>query len=350
MADDPNNKKNIDDSKQSLNDFNAALKESIDLSKQLAKAVSSLSPSLGLSESMNKKLVKGVNEYKDALSDTLKLSNKVAAGRAKTKEIEDKIAILNKKHKTFADENEKSFGRRGRFILKQKDLQKEILALEEKELKRRDDIAAADGRIDEINQKIARQREIADSVISTTGKKAALDKIKLLKEQLKEEQETITVSETLSKNADKIIAQKQKEKDKVDQTIEAYKAIEKSYEDQIKNAEILLEKQKEQSIISKLTSGDINKFSQGIKEATALLSPLVAAFNAIKKFAFGISDQVTKLQKGLVLSRDEAYGVRKEFNNIAIASGDIAINTNRLIEANAALGKQLGFNSKFTLT
>jgi hypothetical protein len=56
MADELNNKKNIDDSAKSLSDFNSALRESLDLSKQLAKAVSSLSPSLGLSESKNKQL------------------------------------------------------------------------------------------------------------------------------------------------------------------------------------------------------------------------------------------------------------------------------------------------------
>ena len=57
---------------------------------------------------------------------------------------------------------------------------------------------------------------------------------------------------------------------------------------------------------------------------------------------------MTKLQKGLVLSREEAYNVRQEFNDIAVASGDAAINTTRLVEANAELGKQLGFASKFT--
>ena len=348
MADFDDNSRNIDNSREALNNYNESLRESIDLSKQLVRAVNALPSSLGLSESMNKKLVKGANEYKDALGETLRLSNKVAAGRAKTKDIEDQIAALTAKQKKFTEENEASFGRRGRFIIKQRDLQREILALEEKEIERRQKIADADLRIDIINQKINRQREIANSVISSTAKEHALDQIKLLQAQLKEENNNIRIQDTLFKQGEKTLNQKKSEKETVNKSIEAYKAIIKAYEEQIEGNETLLEQQKKQSILGKLRSNDISTFNEGIREALQLFSPLTAAFKIAKDFAFGISEQVTKLQKGLVLSREEAYELRDSFNNIAVSSDDIAVNTNRLIEANAALGKQLGFNSKFT--
>jgi hypothetical protein len=348
MADFDNNSKNINDSREALDNYNESLRESIDLSKQLVRAVNALPSSLGLSESMNKKLIKGVNEYKESLGETLRLSNKVAAGRAKAKDIEDQIAILAAKQEKFAKENEASFGRRGRFTIKQRDLQREILALEDKEIERKQKIADADARIDTINQEINRQREIANSVISPTAKKTALDQLKLLQNQIKEEKNNIRIQDTLSTQSEKLLNQKKSEKETVDKSIETYKAIIKAYEEQIKGNETLLKQQKEQTLLGKLRSKDIETFNDGLREGAAFLSQFSGAFELVKKFAFGISEQVTKLQKGLVLSREEAYELRDSFNNIAVSSDDIAVNTNRLIEANAALGKQLGFNSRFT--
>jgi hypothetical protein len=49
-----------------------------------------------------------------------------------------------------------------------------------------------------------------------------------------------------------------------------------------------------------------------------------------------------------MLSSDEAYQVRSEFNELATASGNVLITTNALVASNAALGKQLGFNARFS--
>jgi hypothetical protein len=347
MADELNNKKNIDDSAKSLNDFNSALRESLDLSKQLAKAVSSLSPSLKLDEGLNKKLVRQANEYNEALKDTLKLSDKVAKGKIKEGEIAEQLKTLQEQYNKLVDKNKSSFENNGRFIKKQRDLKREIAALEEKEIKRRNEIAEADNRIDQLNEQIAQHMRTAESARGST-RDQALNQIKLAKDQIKEEERTIRLQESFSKNADKIIAQKQKEKDKVDQTINAYKAIKKTQEDQIKNAEALLEAQrKQQSTIYaiKKIAGDIkDKFVA----AFTPLSILTTGFELFKKAAFTTSENVTKIQKGLALSKDEAYEVRSSFNAIAIASDDIAVNEARIVEANAALGRQLGFNSRFT--
>jgi hypothetical protein len=347
MADDLNNKKNIDDSARSLSDFNSALRESIDLSKQLAKAVGSLSPSLDLNESLNKKLVKGANEYNIALSDTLKLSAKVAKGKVKEQEVQDQINTLQEKYTKFITNNNSILSNRGKTLKAQKDLAKEIAALEEKEIKRRNDIAAADSRIDQLNEQIAQHTRTANAARGQT-RDHALNQIRLAKAQRKEEEQTIKLQESFSKNSDRIIAQKQKEKEKIDTTINAYKEIKKAYEDQIKNAEILAEANRKNSAWYKLTKGDLKEQSQAFKEILGFLGGIGAAFKPILDFAFKVSNQANQLQKNLVLSQGEAYALRQDFNDMAVASGDVAVNTQRLVEANLALGKQLGFNSKFT--
>jgi hypothetical protein len=349
MAEDfEQNSKDINDSNKSLSDFNNALKESINLSKQLSKLVETLPTSLRFSAVANNNLVKTTNEYRKALEDTDKISRKVAAGKAKEAEVQNHINNLQEKFQNYLYQNEASFKETGRFLLKQKSLKDEIAQLEKDEIKRRDEIIAADLRIDTIQQQIAQQQELAATVISQTGKKNATDRIKQLKEQLKDEYETIKVSEILNKNTERLISQKAKEKQQVDGIITAHKTLVEQYEEEIENAEALLKAQKESTILGKLQSKDAATFGQGLKEAAAAAGPLVAIFDALKKFAFAVSDQVTKLQKNLVLSRDEAYDLRQDFNNIAVASGDAAVNTARLVEANIELGKQLGFSSKFS--
>jgi hypothetical protein len=349
MAEDfEQNKKDINDSNKSLSDFNNALKESINLSKQLSKLVETLPTSLRFSAAANNNLVKTTNEYRKALEDTDKISRRVAAGKAKEAEVQNHINNLQEKFQNYLYQNESSFKETGRFLLKQKSLKEEIAQLEKDEVRRRDDIIAADLRIDTIQQQIAQQQELAATVISQTGKKNATDRIKQLKEQLKDEYETIKVSEILSKNTEKLISQKAKEKQQVDGIITTHKTLVEQYEEEIKNAEALLKAQKESTILGKLQSKDAATFGQGLKEAAAAAGPLVVIFDAIKKFAFAISDQTTKLQKNLILSQDEARDLRQDFNDIAVASGDIAVNTARLVEANIELGKQLGFSSKFS--
>jgi hypothetical protein len=349
MAEDfEQNSKDINDSVKSLDTFNTALKESINLSKQLSKLVETLPTSLRFSAAANNNLVKTANEYRKALEDTDKISRRIATGKVKEEEVQEHLNNLQKKYRKYIEENEASFKSTGRFLLKQKSLKDEIAQLEKDEIKRRDDILAADYRIDAIQQQIAQQQELAATVISQTGKKNATDRIKQLKEQLKDEYETINVSETLSKNNERLISQKAKEKQQVDGIITSHENLVKQYKKELKEAEGLKRALKESTVFGKLQSENIDTFAKGIKDATTFMGPLLVIFDAIKKFAFAISDQTTQLQKNLVLSQDEARDLRQDFNSIAVASGDVAVNTARLVEANIELGKQLGFSSKFT--
>lgn len=328
--------------------LNAALRESIDLSNQLAKSVKSLSDNFRLSAASNEKLVKDIGNYKQLLSDTEKISNRISKGRVQDKEIESHITKLGEGYKAYIDANASSFARNGRFLVKQRDIQKEITKEEEKQVKIQNAIGRADANIDSLlKEKIKIEIEARRSV-SSVRQKEIKDEVKYLNEKIKEEEDTIKYSQKQVALSDKIISKKKKEKKEITGIIKIHENIVKNHEDEISKAEILRKINKENSIITKLTSGNIWDMTQGIKEMAAVLTPLVVISDAIKNFAFGISEQVTKIQRGLVLSRDSAYDVRQDFNDIAVSSGDIAVTTERMIEANMALGKQLGFNSEFS--
>lgn len=88
--------------------------------------------------------------------------------------------------------------------------------------------------------------------------------------------------------------------------------------------------------------------------------PLVAGFKAASRSiatlslgffiqqAFKASAQVAELQKSLLLSKNEAYALRDGFINVAAASGDAFITTDKLLASNAALSQQLGFSKRFS--
>jgi len=92
----------------------------------------------------------------------------------------------------------------------------------------------------------------------------------------------------------------------------------------------------------------VEGMAETFKDIKGLLNPFAGIFEFIKKIAFGASDQVVRIQKGLVASKEEAYALRQGFNDAAVASGDVAVNTERMVAANTELGKQLGFNARFS--
>ena len=59
-------------------------------------------------------------------------------------------------------------------------------------------------------------------------------------------------------------------------------------------------------------------------------------------------EETTKMARSLNMSKDEAIGIKQQFAQIAINSGDIAINSIRLGKANAGLNAQLGTGVVFS--
>ena len=58
--------------------------------------------------------------------------------------------------------------------------------------------------------------------------------------------------------------------------------------------------------------------------------------------------QLTDLQKGMGVSREEATGLRNEMSIAAASSGDMAINSERMLKAFSMLQGQLGIAASFS--
>jgi len=98
-----------------------------------------------------------------------------------------------------------------------------------------------------------------------------------------------------------------------------------------------------------------NRLKIGLKGASVLAKGLAdnlkspeAVFTFLITQANKADQQTTQLAKSLMQTKFEAMQTREEFVGMANASGDAFINTDKLIEANASLGKQLGFNKVFS--
>jgi hypothetical protein len=349
MADNAPDKKEIQDAQIALDKYNDALRESINYAKELSKQVGKLPESFNFSEKKNKELTKGADNYARTLQKTLALSDKIGKGRATERDITKQLGEIQRKYDDYRAANAASFeSKRGRFFLAQKKAQEDIEKREKEQLDRRNKVNSAYRALDVIQEKIIEAEAVSASTTSSTQKQIQQDRIKFLKEKVKEENQTIEATEKELKSNEKVLSQKKKEKEEVDKIIEVHKNITKGYEKQIKDNKILLAALREQNSLGNAVKTIYNNISDKISDTLKPLALITAGFELFKKLAFGVSDQVTKIQKNLVLSRDEAYEVRQQFNDIAVASGDAALNTARLVEANIALGKQLGFASRFT--
>jgi len=77
------------------------------------------------------------------------------------------------------------------------------------------------------------------------------------------------------------------------------------------------------------------------KAANAVIDILYTQMLAVDK-------ETTAMARNLNMSKNEALGVKKQFGIIALNSGDIAINSERLAKANASLNAQLGTGVVFS--
>jgi hypothetical protein len=89
-------------------------------------------------------------------------------------------------------------------------------------------------------------------------------------------------------------------------------------------------------------AGEIGKqLAKGVTDPLTVITFLLTQANKADQ-------QTTKLAKSMMQTKGEAMKTREEFVGMANAAGDAFINTDKLIEANAELSKQLGFNKVFT--
>ena len=115
--------------------------------------------------------------------------------------------------------------------------------------------------------------------------------------------------------------------------------------EELENTKLLLADAYRLIEYEKNRSSVIDEIAKKIKEIQGINDLLAKTFFLTQMLK--ISEQTANFQKSLLLSADQAKTLRQEFVATANASGDNFITTNKLIEANTALGKQLGFNKNF---
>ena len=122
--------KDIRDAQERLADYNEALKDSVNIAKELSKQIGKLPDSLRFSVAANNNLVKTAKAYEESLIKTVRLSEKAKTGKIKENELQNQLNDLTKKYKTYLEENEASFKETGRFLVKQKSLQEDLNKLQ----------------------------------------------------------------------------------------------------------------------------------------------------------------------------------------------------------------------------
>jgi len=102
-----------------------------------------------------------------------------------------------------------------------------------------------------------------------------------------------------------------------------------------------------------VTFGDkLKVLGTGIGESFASigesLKDPVVAFKILYDLASKADQQTTALAKSMMQTKGEAEATREQFVEMSQSTADTFTTTNKLIEANAALGKQMGFNKVFS--
>lgn len=107
--------------------------------------------------------------------------------------------------------------------------------------------------------------------------------------------------------------------------------------------------------MNKAAAGGANKMQTMVKGLGSVLGdvkkgaldPLTIAM-AVLNAALTFDKQLTDLQKGMGVSREEATGLRNEMSIAAASSGDMAINSERMLKAFSMLQGQLGIAASFS--
>ena len=348
MAENTPNEKDIRNAQERLDEYNDSLRESISLSRVLSDNIQTFAKRLGGVNVEDRKLIDGTKEIGRALTNTLKLSDKLYAGKLKQIDIDKQLETLARLKNEYAKEEQNENSKINQAKSLQSKLQEDVKKLEDEGIAIR---ARYTERLEDqldLTQQLERATEAYNNANNTTQKDFAKAQQESLRERIKDNNISInTIEKTQSLN-EKNLIQKKKEKEETDKIVDFYRELLKLIEEQILKNEALSGALKEQNSSAKKFKDEIEGIGKRIKDNIHNTLSLTTIFTYLKKVALEVSDQVTRLQKNLVLSREEAYTVRQEFNRMAVESGNVALNTNRLVEANAKLGEQLGFSSKFT--
>jgi hypothetical protein len=209
------------------------------------------------------------------------------------------------------------------------------------------DITSSYNTLNNLSQQLSNinAQMIGANIIQQQALQNQADQLKIL---IKDETDTLDIKERQLDRSKRIVKELTEQESKVDKVIDAHERVLEIYNQELDKAEKIREElEKQNNAFGKLGSS-AREFEEGLADIKRVLGPFAGIFEFIKKIAFAASDQATKLQKGLILSSEAAYEMRDGFADAAELSGDLFVTTTSLIAANAELGKQLGFNARFS--
>lgn len=268
----------------------------------------------------------------DAIKDSVSMARDLSTEFGVTNEQQLKINAANRMSATLnADINAKIFEREGG-LRKSSDIQKDIsksedirkkLSVERGEIQKKQMAAVKAGRFDEaailkdINSGLIAQMDVQGDI------KKSLDEE--LGRRLKIEKK-LGLTGKLMKGISKIPL--------IGSLIDGEKAMKAMEGAATKGA----------GSVKTMMAG-LGSALKDIKDAA--LDPLTIAIAALKA-GLAFDKQLTDLQKGMGVSREEATGLRNEMSIAAASSGDMAINAERMLKTFSMLQGELGIAASFS--
>jgi hypothetical protein len=184
-----------------------------------------------------------------------------------------------------------------------------------------------------IQEGLLKSKEVEDQILKRKIKQEALG-TQLLTHLRQQGKEASSIEELIQKQNDGSIKLTKNQQQLIQEFIKA-----KGY-----NEEYIAQLQEQQSLAVK-QSVSFKKLGETFNDLTKKFT-LSFALTGILNLVKDIDSQIGDFAKSMNMSYGEASRVKKEFSDIALASGDSALNSARLMETQAAIGAQLGSNAK----
>jgi hypothetical protein len=323
-----------------LNQYNDLLRESINYSKQLSDNILALAGRMSNLSIAARATRSAMTDINTDIKNTLKLSDKLNQGKLKQKDIEDQILKIQNTYAKYIEETNNGVNNINETYQQSLTLQRDITAEINKQNTLQTDITNSYNNLNSLQQQLANNLT-AQNTASGQNLKNLRNQATILADQIKNETDTLNVKERQLDVSKRINKELNENANRVDNVLEAHERLLEIYK-------LELEEAKKIKAALEAQNHPASRLAQTFKDVQGILGAFMPIFNFLKSVAFDVSNQVTQLQKGLMLSSDEAYQVRSEFNDLAVASGNVLITTNALVASNAELGKQLGFNARFS--
>jgi len=94
--------------------------------------------------------------------------------------------------------------------------------------------------------------------------------------------------------------------------------------------------------------GGLEKIASSIPFIGFLLGPIASAFKGIVEAVLGIDQANFRVARSMNISVDQAAAMRKQFDGVANSSGNLVMNSTRMLQSYIEIGSQLGINAQLS--